>query len=167
MDRSLGPLLIALGVTAILVGLAASAGWLSWLGRLPGDLRFEGRGGRVYVPITSMINPPVKFYNRHIYRVINPLARFLIDLSKNSKTMWRNYIKVTIRNLSRNKAFNLINISGLAIGLASSVFIILYIVHQLNFDRFHENGQQMYRLYIDGKMAGEELRGAWNSPVFG
>jgi putative ABC transport system permease protein len=81
--------------------------------------------------------------------------------------MWRNYIKVTIRNLSRNRAFNLINISGLAIGLASSVFIILYIVHQLNFDRFHENGQQMYRLYIDGKMAGEELRGAWNSPVFG
>ncbi|MFO8075611.1 MAG: DUF2905 domain-containing protein [Egibacteraceae bacterium] len=55
MDRSLGPLLIALGVTAILVGLAASAGWLSWLGRLPGDLRFEGQGGRVYVPITSMI----------------------------------------------------------------------------------------------------------------
>ena len=55
MDRSLGPLLIALGVTAILGGLAASAGWLSWLGRLPGDLRFEGRGGRVYVPITSMI----------------------------------------------------------------------------------------------------------------
>jgi putative ABC transport system permease protein len=39
--------------------------------------------------------------------------------------MWKNYIKVTIRNLSRNRAFNLINISGLAIGLASSVFIIL------------------------------------------
>lgn len=55
MDRSVGTLLIALGVTAILVGLAASAGWLSWLGRLPGDLRFEGRSGRVYVPITSMI----------------------------------------------------------------------------------------------------------------
>ena len=55
MDRSLGTLLIAVGVVAILVGLAASAGWLSWLGRLPGDLRFEGRSGRVYVPITSMI----------------------------------------------------------------------------------------------------------------
>jgi putative ABC transport system permease protein len=81
--------------------------------------------------------------------------------------MWKNYIKVTLRNLSRNKVFNLINISGLAIGLASSVFIILYIVHQLNFDRFHENGKQMYRLYIDGRMAGEELKGAWNSPVFG
>lgn len=81
--------------------------------------------------------------------------------------MWKNYIKVTIRNLSRNKAFNLINISGLAIGLASSVFIILYIVNQLNFDRFNEKGEQIYRLYIDGKMSGEELRGAWTSAVFG
>ncbi|MEX0987594.1 MAG: FtsX-like permease family protein [Bacteroidales bacterium] len=81
--------------------------------------------------------------------------------------MWRNYIKITLRNLSRNKAFNLINIAGLAIGLASSIFIIVYIVNQVNYDRFHENGRQIYRLYIDGKMAGQEVKGAWNSPVYG
>jgi putative ABC transport system permease protein len=81
--------------------------------------------------------------------------------------MWRNYFKVALRNLRRNKAFNLINISGLAIGLASSIFIILYIVDEVNYDRFHENGENMYRLYLDGKIAGEELKGAWNSPTFG
>jgi hypothetical protein len=43
-----------------------------------------------------------------------------------SPAMFRSFIKVAIRNLRRNKAFNLVNISGLAIGLASSIFIILY-----------------------------------------
>jgi len=81
--------------------------------------------------------------------------------------MWRNFVKVALRNLRRNKAFNLINIAGLAIGLASSIFIILYIVNEVRYDRFHEQGSQMYRLYLDGKIAGQELKGAWNSPAFG
>jgi len=41
--------------------------------------------------------------------------------------MWRNFFRVTIRSISKNKAFNAINIAGLAIGLASAIFIILYI----------------------------------------
>jgi len=81
--------------------------------------------------------------------------------------MWRNYVKITLRNLAKNRVFNLINISGLAIGLASSIFIILYIVNELNYDRFHENSENMYRMYLDGKLAGQEIKGAWNSPIFG
>ena len=81
--------------------------------------------------------------------------------------MWKNYIKVTLRNLFKNRVFNLINMAGLAIGLASAIFIILYIVDETGYDRFHERSDRMYRLYIDGKMAGEELKGAWNSPIFG
>ncbi len=81
--------------------------------------------------------------------------------------MWKNFIKVAIRNLRRNKAFNFINIAGLAIGLASSIFIILYIINELNYDRFQAQGKQMYRMYLDGKIAGEEIKGAWNSPAFG
>ena len=55
MDRSLGTLLVVLGVAAILLGLAANAGWLSWFGRLPGDIRYEGEHTTVHVPITSML----------------------------------------------------------------------------------------------------------------
>jgi hypothetical protein len=47
--------LIAAGVILILVGLLAWVGALSWLGRLPGDVRIERPGLRVYVPITSML----------------------------------------------------------------------------------------------------------------
>jgi putative ABC transport system permease protein len=74
---------------------------------------------------------------------------------------------VTVRSISKNKAFNLINISGLAIGLASAIFIILYIITETRYDRFHERSADIYRLYLHGKLAGEEFKGAWNSPIFG
>lgn len=80
--------------------------------------------------------------------------------------MWKNFLRVAVRNIGKNKAFNLINVAGLAIGLASAIFIILYIVNELKFDRFNEQADNIYRIYIDGKMAGEEFKGAWNSPIF-
>ncbi|MCA1817151.1 MAG: DUF2905 domain-containing protein [Acidobacteria bacterium] len=53
--RSTGLLVILLGVGVIVVGLLIYAGALSWFGRLPGDIRYEGATTRIYVPITSMI----------------------------------------------------------------------------------------------------------------
>jgi uncharacterized membrane protein YidH (DUF202 family) len=54
-SSSAGPLLVALGVLIVLVGLVAWAGGLSWFGRLPGDVRFERGGTRVYAPFVSML----------------------------------------------------------------------------------------------------------------
>jgi hypothetical protein len=54
-SRSLGLLLVAVGVGAVVLGLLIASGALSWFGRLPGDIRHEGERTRVYVPITSMI----------------------------------------------------------------------------------------------------------------
>jgi len=81
--------------------------------------------------------------------------------------MWKNFVRVTIRSISKNKIFNIINISGLAIGLASAIFIILYIVSETSYDKFNERSADIYRLYLEGSMAGEEFKGAWNSPVVG
>ena len=81
--------------------------------------------------------------------------------------MWKNFFRVTWRNLGKNRAFNGINIAGLAIGLASSIFIILYIINEMSYDRFNERAVDIYRLYLKGKMTGEEFMGAWNSPVAG
>jgi len=55
MRSSLGLLLIVAGVALILIGLLAWSGLLSWLGRLPGDIRIERPNMRVYIPITSMV----------------------------------------------------------------------------------------------------------------
>jgi putative ABC transport system permease protein len=79
--------------------------------------------------------------------------------------MWRNFFKVALRNISHNKVFTLINVSGLAIGLASSILILLFVVKEVSFDRFNENRQRIHRLYIDGVMGEQSFRGAWTSMV--
>lgn len=50
-----GPMLIALGVGLILVGLLLWSGSMAWFGRLPGDIRIERETVRIYVPIVSML----------------------------------------------------------------------------------------------------------------
>ena len=56
MQRSAaGPLLVAAGVTLVIIGLLAWSGALSWFGRLPGDIRVERSNTRFYAPITSML----------------------------------------------------------------------------------------------------------------
>src|SRR3569833_1499471 len=70
--------------------------------------------------------------------------------------MLRNYLKITWRNLLKHKAFSFINIIGLAIGMASSALILLWIQNEVSYDRFHENGDRLYTVYnrsvFDGKL---------------
>lgn len=54
-SKGLGTLVIVLGVGAVVVGLAIYFGWFSFIGRLPGDLRFETENTKIYVPIASML----------------------------------------------------------------------------------------------------------------
>ena len=60
--------------------------------------------------------------------------------------MFRNFYFTTIRNLLKHKPYFLINISGLAIGIASFTFISLYVINELSYDRFHSNYQNIYRV---------------------
>jgi putative ABC transport system permease protein len=64
-------------------------------------------------------------------------------------TMFNNYFKIALRNLYRQKAFFLINIFGLAIGLMCFTLILLFVYHELSFDRFHHKPQQVYRVVKD------------------
>lgn len=69
--------------------------------------------------------------------------------------MIRNFFLVTLRNISRQKAFTFINITGLAIGLAVSLLILLWVQDELSYDRFHEKGEQIYRVEEDQFYSGE------------
>jgi predicted permease len=60
--------------------------------------------------------------------------------------MVRNYLKLALRNLFRQKAYSIINISGLAIGLASSLIILLWVQDERSYDRFHAMADRTYRL---------------------
>lgn len=68
--------------------------------------------------------------------------------------MLKNYFKIAWRNLARNRVFSAINISGLAIGLASCMLISLYVIDELSFDRFHEKAGRIVRATLKGTMQG-------------
>jgi hypothetical protein len=55
MKSSTGLAIIAVGVLLVAIGALVWMGWLSWFGRLPGDIRIERPNTRVYIPITSML----------------------------------------------------------------------------------------------------------------
>ncbi len=63
--------------------------------------------------------------------------------------MFRNYLKVAFRNLTRNSVYSFINIGGLAIGIACSLLILLWVWEEVTYDRFHKNNEQLGRLYIN------------------
>ncbi len=78
--------------------------------------------------------------------------------------MIKNYLKIAWRNLVRNKAFSTINILGLALGLACSLLIMLWVQDERSVDGFHKNGEQLYQVYernyYDGKIdAGYSTQG--------
>jgi len=60
--------------------------------------------------------------------------------------MFKNYLKIAFRNIVRHKAFAAINIVGLAIGMACSIFILLWVQNELSYDRFHKNANEIYRI---------------------
>lgn len=63
--------------------------------------------------------------------------------------MIRNYLKIAFRSLLRNKSNTLINISGLSVGLASSILIMMFIWHEMSYDNFHPDADNTYRVYCD------------------
>ncbi len=63
--------------------------------------------------------------------------------------MLKNYLKVALRNLWKNKAFSAINIIGLAAGLAVCLLIVLYVVDELSYDKYNKNADRIYRLDAD------------------
>ena len=60
--------------------------------------------------------------------------------------MIRNYFITTLRNLYRNKVFTLINIFGLAIGLACVILFFLWVSDEVSYDRFHQNRDRVFNL---------------------
>ncbi|MCF7793198.1 MAG: ABC transporter permease [Candidatus Cloacimonetes bacterium] len=60
--------------------------------------------------------------------------------------MFKNYLKIALRNLIRQKGYSAINIIGLAIGISCTMLLSLWIVDELSFDTFHENKDRIFRV---------------------
>ena len=78
--------------------------------------------------------------------------------------MFQNYLTIAIRNLLRYPAYTLINIVGLAIGLAACMLILRYVWDELSYDRYHPHADRVYRVVDDIESAGQTVQTA-GSPL--
>ncbi len=80
--------------------------------------------------------------------------------------MLRFNLKIVFRNLLKNKVFSFINIFGFSIGLACSLFILIYVYFELSFDRFHKNFKDIYQVqqrieFTGGEYTSDRVGGAF------
>lgn len=68
--------------------------------------------------------------------------------------MIHNFLKIAIRNLFRKKAYGLINLTGLSIGIASFILIVIYVQHELSYDKFFKNSYRLYRVGLNYNIDG-------------
>lgn len=60
--------------------------------------------------------------------------------------MFQNLFKISIRTILKDKTYSILNVAGLTIGITCSMFILMYIMHELSYDRYHENAPNIYRV---------------------
>lgn len=65
--------------------------------------------------------------------------------------MFKNYLKIALRNIQRHKTFSFINIFGLAVGMACCLLIFLWVQDEFRFDRFHVNRDRIHQVYSEMK----------------
>jgi len=68
--------------------------------------------------------------------------------------MFKNYLKIAFRNITKYKTYSFINITGLAVGIACTILILIWIQNELSYDRFHENANNIY--IVAGKYGGKD-----------
>lgn len=80
--------------------------------------------------------------------------------------MFRNYLKIALRNLQKNRLFSALNIVGMGVGMAAVALMGLYIAHELSYDRFNTNADRIVRVAQHATWSGGNLRAAVTSAPF-
>jgi putative ABC transport system permease protein len=79
--------------------------------------------------------------------------------------MLKNYLKITFRNLIKYKIYSIVNIAGLAVGMACCILILLWVKNELSYDRFHENSERIFRVVAGGQNAAKGTILALQGPL--
>jgi putative ABC transport system permease protein len=97
------------------------------------------------------------FFLVDVLGLCRPFAMKRKSVNSNQIAMFKNYFKVTYRNFLRQKVYSMLNVVGLAIGLACSLLILLYISDELSYDQFHSKSHRIYRVleHFESEGVGE------------
>ena len=101
------------------------------------------------------------FYWYHVLHFLRPFALKSFNTNSNKRTMLRFNLIIAFRNLNKYRFYSMLNISGLAIGLATCIFITLFVLDELSYDKFHPDHERIYRVASDLKFNDNEF----NFPV--
>ena len=81
--------------------------------------------------------------------------------------MFNNLIKHSLRSFKRQRAYIIINVIGLSIGIACSLLIALFVINEASYDRYNVKKDRIFRLILNGKIGGQEIIGAYTSSPMG
>ena len=79
-------------------------------------------------------------------QILVSLLPYLLYCLRWRISLFKSYLKISMRNIAGQKIFSFINISGLAVGTACTILILLWVQDELNYDRFHENSDNIFKL---------------------
>lgn len=81
--------------------------------------------------------------------------------------MFSNLIKHSIRSFKRQRAYIVINVLGLSIGIACSLLIALFVINEASYDKYNIKKDRIFRVILNGKIGGQEITGAFTPAVMG
>jgi putative ABC transport system permease protein len=81
--------------------------------------------------------------------------------------MFNNLIRHSIRSFKRQRAYIIINILGLSIGIACSLLIALFVINEASYDKYNIKKDRIFRLVLNGKIGGQEVTGSYTPAVMG
>lgn len=100
-------------------------------------------------------------------QVVKTIPPYLYHSLYWSAVMFGNYLKITFRNFKRQKAYSIINVAGLAVGMACCICILVYVHYELSYDGFHAKADNIYRLVMNGDASGRPFDVALSSGPIG
>ena len=101
----------------------------------------------------------------YIFQIFRSIPGFILTKFYWSAIMFRNYFVISLRNLIRDKGISLINLAGLAVGIACFLLILTYVRFEVSYDRFHEKADRIYRVLAESVGMGSGLSTSLDSHV--
>jgi putative ABC transport system permease protein len=94
----------------------------------------------------------------YVWQILKPKPFFIRSKIYWSFEMFKNYLKIASRIMNRHKGYSFITITGLALGMACCLLIILYIQYELSYDRFHTKADHIYRIVMDANIGSTNVK---------
>jgi predicted permease len=107
---------------------------------------------------------PIRARRWYGSQVLKSVPMFILNLVFGDLVMLKNHLVIALRNIRKHKGYSFINIAGLAIGMACSILIFLWIRDELGYDRFHSRAAEIHRIYRDETATAAGAKSALTSP---